>query len=86
MARGDDAPLVGVVRLVRPVQTRLLVERLVREVGLQLAVPLWLLYELGIVLARFVEKPAGVSDYTPPGDAEMERELDKSEADSNKAG
>ena len=51
-----------------------------------LAVPLWLLYELGIVLARFVEKPAGSSDYTPPGDAEMERELDQSEADSKKPG
>jgi sec-independent protein translocase protein TatC len=47
-----------------------------------LAVPLWLLYELGIILARFVEKPAGKSDYVPPSEAEMERELDKSEADS----
>jgi sec-independent protein translocase protein TatC len=52
---------------------------------IMLAVPLWLLYELGIILARFVEKPAGVSDYVPPGDAEMERELDKSEADSTKS-
>jgi sec-independent protein translocase protein TatC len=51
-----------------------------------LALPLWLLYELGIVLARFVEKPAGTSDYAPPGDAEMERELDQSEADSKKPG
>ena len=49
-----------------------------------LAVPLWLLYELGIVLARFVEKPAGASDYAPPGEAEMERELDKAEAESKK--
>jgi sec-independent protein translocase protein TatC len=49
-----------------------------------LAVPLWLLYELGIVLARFVEKPVPQSDYIPPGDAEMERELDKAEADSGK--
>jgi sec-independent protein translocase protein TatC len=49
-----------------------------------LAVPLWLLYELGIVLARFVEKPLAKSDYAPLGDAEMERELDKSEADSRK--
>ncbi|PWB44033.1 MAG: twin-arginine translocase subunit TatC [Rhodocyclales bacterium] len=51
-----------------------------------LAVPLCLLYELGILFARFVEKPAGVSDYAPPGDAEMERELDKAEADSKKNG
>lgn len=49
-----------------------------------LAVPLCLLYELGILFARFVEKPAGVSDYVPPGEAEMERELDKAEADSSK--
>jgi len=49
---------------------------------IMLAVPLWLLYELGIILARFVEKPAGVSDHAPPGEAEAERELDKSEADS----
>ena len=49
---------------------------------IMLAVPLWLLYELGIVLARFVEKPEGKTDYVPPGEAEMERELDKSEADS----
>ena len=51
---------------------------------IMLAVPLWLLYELGIVLARFVEKPEGKTDYVPPGEAEMERELDKSEADSKK--
>jgi len=51
-----------------------------------LAVPLWLLYELGIILARFVEKPAGVTDHVPPGDAEAERELDRSEADSRKTG
>jgi sec-independent protein translocase protein TatC len=44
-----------------------------------LAVPLWLLYELGIVLARFVEKPAGESDYRPLSDAEMEAELDREE-------
>ncbi|MBK9593824.1 MAG: twin-arginine translocase subunit TatC [Rhodocyclales bacterium] len=53
---------------------------------IMLAVPLWLLYELGIVLARFVEKPEGKTDYVPPGEAEMERELDKSEADSKKVG
>jgi len=51
-----------------------------------LAVPLCLLYELGIVLARFAAKPAGKSDYAPPSEAEMERELDKSEADEKKNG
>ncbi|MCZ7655585.1 MAG: twin-arginine translocase subunit TatC [Rhodocyclaceae bacterium] len=49
-----------------------------------LAVPLCLLYELGIVMARFVERKPGVSDYVPPSDAEAEQELDKSEADSSK--
>ena len=51
-----------------------------------LAVPLCLLYELGILFARFVEKPEGKTDYVPPDEAEMERELDKSEADSKKVG
>jgi len=46
-----------------------------------LAVPMWLLYELGIVVARFVVKPAGTSDWRAPTDAEMERELDKADAD-----
>jgi sec-independent protein translocase protein TatC len=50
-----------------------------------LAVPLCLLYELGIVMARFVERKPGVSDYVPPSDAEAEQELDKSEADSSKS-
>jgi sec-independent protein translocase protein TatC len=35
---------------------------------LLLAVPLWLLYELGIVLARFVV-PAAAADTTPEGEA-----------------
>ncbi|MDO8931930.1 MAG: twin-arginine translocase subunit TatC [Rhodocyclaceae bacterium] len=48
-----------------------------------LAVPLWLLYELGIVLAAVIVKPsvAGESDYRAPTEAEMEKELDKSETD-----
>jgi sec-independent protein translocase protein TatC len=47
---------------------------------LLLAIPMCLLYELGILLGRLMApKPeaAGVSDYVPPSDAEMERELDK---------
>ncbi len=46
---------------------------------LLLAVPLWLLYELGIILAAMIvkPKPEGVSDYVPPSDAEMEKELDE---------
>ena len=46
-----------------------------------LALPMWLLYELGIVVARFVVKPAGVSDWKAPSDAEMARELDKADAE-----
>ena len=44
-----------------------------------LAVPLWLLYELGIILAVFIggRAPAGRSDYVAPSDDEMEKELDK---------
>jgi hypothetical protein len=40
-----------------------------------------LLFELGILLAPLVAKPLaeGESDYRPPTDEEMERELDKSE-------
>jgi sec-independent protein translocase protein TatC len=46
-----------------------------------LAVPMWLLYELGIFVARFVIKPAGASDWTAPSDAEKERALDEADAD-----
>ena len=51
-----------------------------------MAVPLWLLYELGIVLASIIVRPvaqvAGVSDYQPPSDDEMNRELDRAEQQS----
>jgi sec-independent protein translocase protein TatC len=49
---------------------------------LLLAIPMCLLYELGLLLARFIAKPAGESDWQAPSDAEMERELDKAEAES----
>jgi len=46
-----------------------------------LAVPMCLLFELGLFLARFVGKRPepipGESDYVAPTDIEMERELDK---------
>ena len=47
-----------------------------------MAVPLWLLYELGIILANLIVKPApeGKSDYSPPSGEEMERELDRAES------
>jgi len=43
-----------------------------------LAVPMCLLFELGLLLARFITvKKDGISDYRPPTDAEAETELDK---------
>lgn len=53
-----------------------------------LAVPMWLLYELGIVLAQLIGKSARVTEAGPPpasqamSDTEMNAELDKAEADS----
>jgi sec-independent protein translocase protein TatC len=46
-----------------------------------LAIPLCLLFELGILLAPLVAKPPveGKSDYRAPTDEEMDRELDNSE-------
>ena len=48
---------------------------------IMLAVPMCLLFELGLLLARFVAKPVqpGNSDYVPPSDEEMARELDRTE-------
>jgi len=51
---------------------------------LLLAVPLVLLFEVGLFLARLVGKPADGSDYRALTDQEMERELDQAEADSRK--
>jgi sec-independent protein translocase protein TatC len=48
-----------------------------------LAVPMCLLFELGLLLARFVAKPApqlGDSDYLPPTEAEMDSELNRRDA------
>jgi sec-independent protein translocase protein TatC len=43
-----------------------------------LAVPLWLLYELGIIVASIISRPAIAEDsYQPLSDAEMENELDQ---------
>ena len=46
-----------------------------------LALPLWLLYEAGIIVASLVGQPAPAEkdDYQPLTDAEMENELDKTE-------
>ncbi len=45
-----------------------------------LAVPMCLLYEAGLLCARFTgTAPAGKSDYKAPSDAEMEREMDRAD-------
>ena len=47
-----------------------------------LAVPLWILYELGIVVASLITRPqpgAG-SDYVPMSEVDMDKELDRIEA------
>jgi sec-independent protein translocase protein TatC len=48
-----------------------------------LAVPMWLLYELGIIVASMITKPKpeAETDYTPMSEAEMDAELDR--IDSN---
>ncbi len=44
---------------------------------IMLAVPLWLLYELGIIVASLVTRPMAAEDaYQPLSDVEMEQELD----------
>jgi sec-independent protein translocase protein TatC len=49
---------------------------------LALAIPMCLLYELGIFLSRFFRPPAGQSDWRAPSEAEMNRELDRAIEDS----
>ncbi|MCC6611612.1 MAG: twin-arginine translocase subunit TatC [Burkholderiales bacterium] len=51
---------------------------------LALAIPMCLLYELGIIMARVMVRPPGESDWKAPSDGEMERELDRAEADAKK--
>ena len=52
-----------------------------------LAVPLWVLYELGIIVAALITKPKpeseaveSASDYTPMSQSDMDAELDRIEA------
>ncbi len=45
-----------------------------------LAMPLWLLYELGILVASFVSKPAEAETYQPLSEAEMDADLDRADA------
>lgn len=47
-----------------------------------LAVPMWLLYELGILVAAMITrpKPEAEADYTPMSEADMDAELDRIES------
>lgn len=52
-----------------------------------LAVPIWLLYELGVLVAATLVKRKGVADqdeYKPLDDAELDAELDRIEAEERK--
>lgn len=52
-----------------------------------LAMPLWLLYELGILVARLVARPAADEEpYRPLTEAEMDAELDRIEAEQKRQG
>ncbi len=53
-----------------------------------LALPLWLLYELGVIVASFISKPKprDPEAYQPLSDIEMERELDGIDSDSKQRG
>jgi sec-independent protein translocase protein TatC len=56
---------------------------------IMLAVPLWLLYELGIIVASWVvrNRPAPEPEtYTPMSESELDAELDRIEEDQKKAG
>jgi sec-independent protein translocase protein TatC len=52
-----------------------------------LAIPLWVLYELGIVVARMTtrNKPRGEPDYVPMSDGELDTELDRIESESRES-
>lgn len=51
-----------------------------------LAIPMWLLFELGLLLSRMIKKPDVEEDeYRPMTEDDMEAELDKIEADEDKA-
>jgi sec-independent protein translocase protein TatC len=53
-----------------------------------LAVPMWILYELGILVAAMITKPKpeAEADYTPMTVADMDAELDRIESDEVEVG
>jgi len=52
-----------------------------------LAIPLWILYELGIIVASMLTKPKPKegADYTPMSESDMDAELDRIEASESEA-
>jgi sec-independent protein translocase protein TatC len=46
-----------------------------------LATPLWVLYEIGIIVAAMISKPKPESDYVPMSDSDMDSEFDRIEAE-----
>ena len=52
-----------------------------------LAIPLWILYELGIIVASLITKPKPKdgADYTPMSESDMDAELDRIEASESDA-
>lgn len=46
-----------------------------------LATPLWLLYEVGIIVASFISKPKPQETYEPMSESEMDAELDRVETE-----
>ena len=42
-----------------------------------LALPMWVLFEIGLIFARMVAKPEDADDYEPMSDQEMDDELDR---------
>jgi sec-independent protein translocase protein TatC len=53
---------------------------------LLLAIPMCLLYEAGIIAARFISKPKPGGDYQPMSDEQMDAELDRMEAEDKSTG
>jgi sec-independent protein translocase protein TatC len=51
---------------------------------LLLALPMCVLYELGLFLARFTGKPKEDDDYRSPSDAQMDSELDRIDAEKSR--
>ncbi len=50
-----------------------------------LAVPMWLLFEVGVLISRRIRRPQPESDYQPMTDEEMEAELDRIDQEEHKS-